>query len=308
MPIGELVIKALQHAVGSAFQASEDADFIPDFLTLSTLDADQQERFHRLDYGPVTFLFLDANNGDDDATDFSHDTNLYFAREKSGYHFYGEQGWGCRAPDFNPGSVQYEWLERELADAQKRSAFTFVVSHQCPYSVGDHGQPNGTGSERLSGRPLRVLNDLFLKYGVDAWLCGHDEMMERSEVSGYETLPDGRKRSHKFQVWDMGIAGDGLRGYKLIDNPNERFRAAVDAPEVYDADGVLTDGGVHYGHLEVSIERQSDGSWKATFDPVYCFFTTNALGKAVYGGKRHYDDELVRIYGAPAKGTVLMLK
>lgn len=247
----------------------------------SDVDDDQQERFHRLDYGPVTFLFMDANNGED--ADPSRDTHLFFNESK------------CRAPNFNPGSKQYHWLEKQLADAQKRSAFTFVVSHQCPYSVGYHGRPSGhkdPAEDWISGRPLRILNDMFLKYGVDGWLCGHDEMMERSTVVGEEILPDGTKRPHTMQVWDMGIAGDGLRGNVLTENPNEAFRASKDSPEVYDANGILIDGGKHYGHLQVTVSPLKDGSWKAEFDPVYVFFTTNSTGAAVYGGVRHYNDKV----------------
>ena len=43
------------------------------------------------------------------------------------------------APDFNPGSAQYVWLEQQLADAQATSRFTFVQFHHVPYSVGPHG-------------------------------------------------------------------------------------------------------------------------------------------------------------------------
>ena len=260
----------------------------------AAVDDDQQERFHRVDYGPATFLFMDANNGDD--SDYTKDTNRYIARENSDYSPYAApQGRGCRAPDFNPGSAQYAWLEEQLKDAQKKSAFIFVVSHQCPYSVGDHGQPNvpdGASGEFLSGRALRVLEPLFHKYGVTAWLAGHDEMMERSAVTGTETCVDGTERPHTLQIWDMGIAGDGLRGGKKIDNPQERFRADKDCPEVCGADGHLTDGGKHYGHLEVSITEREDGAWVATFDPVYEFFTTNEKGEAVYGGTRHYADKV----------------
>ena len=256
----------------------------------TALDPDQQERFHRLDYGPVTFLFLDANNGDD--SDPLKDTNHTIYRGGSGtYH-------GTRAPDFNPGSVQYQWLEAQLKDAQRRSAFIFVVSHQCPYSCGYHGcspdknNPEGERYDNLSGRPLRALVPMFLKYGVDGWLAGHDEMMERSWVEGVETLPDGSTRAHGFNVWDMGIAGDGLRGSSLCVNANERYRAHVNCPEVYE-NGTLVAGGKHYGHLEVTIDQAADGRWRATLDPVYVFFSQDASGKSVYGGVRHYADKVV---------------
>jgi len=252
----------------------------------------EQERFHRVDYGPVTFLFMDANNGDD--SDQTKDTNFAMSRTAQ---YPGSASSNCRAPDFNVGSVQYRWLEAQLKDAQTNSVFIFVVSHQCPYSVGDHGRPPGTasGHDTLSGQPLRVLEPLFHKYGVAAWLCGHDEMMERSSVNGTETLPDGTTRPHTLQVWDMGIAGDGLRGWERLVNSQERYRASKNAPEVYDANGVLVAGGKHYGHMEVSVSQRADGTWQAVFDPVYEFFTTNSTGRAVYGGTRHYDDRLTLV-------------
>ena len=246
----------------------------------AAVDDDQQERFHRVDYGPVTFVFLDANNGDD--SDKSRDTN----------HSISTAG-GCRAPDFNPGTAQYRWLEAQLKDAQEKSAFTFIVTHQCPFSVGHHGRD--TDHDTLSGQPLRVLLPLMHKYGVDGWLAGHDEMMERAVTTGTETLSDGTEVPHSFFVWDMGIAGDGLRGCKLYDgNTNEQYRADVDCPEVYE-NGVLVEGGKHYGHLEVTIDQDEQGNWRATFDPVYVFFNNDANGKPVYGGVRHYADKVVRV-------------
>ena len=247
----------------------------------AAVDADQTERFHRVDYGPCAFIFLDANNGDD--ADMAKDTNAWIDRGPK----------GCHAPDFNPGSAQYKWLEAQLADAQKTRAFTFIVSHQCPFSVGYHGRANSyhpskdPNGEALSGRALRVLLPLMHKYGVDGWLAGHDEMMERSVTTDEKT-------GHSFSVWDMGIAGDGLRGNLMSPNPNEAFRADTGAPEVY-KDGVLVAGGKHYGHLQVTIDKDEQGRWRATFDPIYVFFSKQKDGTVSFGGVRHYDDKLVRI-------------
>ena len=247
----------------------------------AAVDDDQAERFHRVDYGPCAFIFLDANNGIDG--DLERDTNCWIDRGPN----------GCHAPDFNPGSAQYKWLEAQLADAQKTRAFTFIVSHQCPFSVGYHGRENSyhpskdPNGEALSGQPLRVLLPLMHKYGVDGWFAGHDEMMERSVTTDEKT-------GHSFSVWDMGIAGDGLRGNKMNDNANERFRASVHAPEVYE-DGVLVAGGKHYGHLQVTIDKDEQGRWRATFDPVYVFYSKAKDGTVAYGGLRHYDDRVVRV-------------
>ena len=40
------------------------------------------------------------------------------------------------------------------------------------------------------GYPVRLLTPVFMQYGVDAVISGHDEMWERSEISGIEIKPD----------------------------------------------------------------------------------------------------------------------
>lgn len=252
----------------------------------AAVDRDQQERFHRLDYGPATFLFLDLNNGPDD--DPAKDTNRHLMEAD------------CRAPDFNEGSAQWKWLEAQLDDARRKSRFTFVFSHQCPYSVGYHGRANGEwGSvgmmEDLSGTATRCLVPLLMRYGVTAWICGHDEINERSEIFGESVGPDGRKRRHRLLVYDVGYSGDGLRGRQRTDKPNpyEAFRVHKDCPEVW-KDGLLVDGGKHYGHLEVNISTNATGRWEATLESAYIFVTTNAAGEAVGFERRVYPD-VVRV-------------
>ena len=247
--------------------------------------ADQQQRFHRLDYGPVTILFIDPNNGPNAPVE--KDTNVYLDEST------------CRAPDFNPGSIQYKWMEEQLADAQKQSAFTFVVCHQCPYSIGYHGRKmNEKGTEQygeeLSGTATRILTDMFIRYGVDGWLCGHDELYEHSVVKGEEVLPDGKKVPHSIHVYDTGFAGDGLRGRQRTEkpNPHEVFRAHVDAPEVW-KDGLLVSGGKHYGHMEIVVAPNKDGVWEATLTPAYVFVTQDKAGKPCGFERRVYDDVTV---------------
>lgn len=173
-------------------------------------------------------------------------------------------------PGIQKSSSQYEWLQNELASAQKEDAFTFVFFHHCPYSSGPHGVPPGTkpGQDTQSGQPLRAWTPLFMKYGVDALITGHDEMWERSQVEGTEVLPNGKTVPHSLQVYDVGVGGDGLRAAKVA-NPNRKFLAQTGSPERWE-NGVLVDGGRHYGHLEVNIEPSGSG-WKATLDPVYIF-------------------------------------
>lgn len=246
------------------------------------VEADRQERFHRLDYGPATLIFLDLNNGPDG--DPNKDTNLRLSDKT------------CRAPDFNEGSPQWNWLEAQLKDARLKKRFIFVFSHQCPYSVGPHGRANGDKGrenyeEWLSGVPTRVLTPLLIKYGVSAWICGHDEIVEHSVVKGKAIGVDGKARSHKLHVYDVGFSGDGLRGRQRTakKNPYETFRVHTDSKEIW-KDGRLIDGGKHYGHLEINISPDKNGRLVAEIVPVYIFVGHDEKGKPSKFERRVYDD------------------
>jgi hypothetical protein len=255
---------------------------------------EHEKRYYRLDYGPVTLIILDCVNGLPNGS--TADPNFYLLGE----------GEGGMAPDFNPGSRQYEWLEAQLADAQKRSAFTFVVFHHVPYSVGPHGWPAGTGAgfDNQSGVPTRVLLPLFHKYGVDAVLCGHDEMVERSVDEGVEILPGGATRPNTIHVYDYGVGGDGLRGPEAgLTNPAQRFLAHTNAPEIWSPEGILTDGGKHYGHLEINVARNAENRWQAILSPVYVFPLMEKVGETVVVTdfeRRVYDDEIILMDSPPS--------
>ena len=265
------------------------------------VDDDQQERFHRLDYGPVAVIFIDANNGQDYYSDSTSDMvnreNGTPNMQDTTQPLFRDR---CRAPDFNPGSAQYRWLEEQLADAQTNKLFTFLVCHQCPFSVGYHGRLNGekgteSSAEYLSGAATRCLTNLVFKYGVDAWLCGHDELYEHSRLTGMETLPDGTMRRHELNVYDVGMGGDGLRGCNRTGRPNpyEVYRAHVDAPEVYDANGTLISGGKHYGHMDVNVTTNAEGVWTATLTPTYVFVSSNTVTGKISFERRTYPDVVV---------------
>lgn len=232
-------------------------------------------RYYRIDYGPITLIVLDSSDGLPDKTQADTNFNLE----------------GSHAPDFNPGSEQYRWFERQLSDAQRKSQFTFVQFHHTAYGSGPHsipfGHPNFSGQ---SGIAMRAIVPLLFRYGVDAVLSGHDEMLERSLVSGTESLPDGKKRPHSIHFFDVGIGGDGLRGpSEGFDNPYRQFLAHENAPEKWE--GLrLVSGGKHYGHLEINVAKNAQGIWEAVIEPVCVFPLMNAEGAVTGWERRVYDD------------------
>jgi hypothetical protein len=246
--------------------------------------AAQDERYFALRYGMVSLIVLDTNDGLPDRG--ASDTNWRLKGAGDGGH----------APDWQRGSGQYAWLENALREAQQNSLFTFVMFHGSPYTSGVHGRPPGEtgGRDILSAQPLQALTPLFMRYGVDAVFGGHDEMYEHSVVSGVEVSPAGVESSQDIHFYDIGIGGDGLRGPVAdVPNPYRVFLADSDAPEQYSPDGVLVGGGKHYGHLEVNIERDTDGRWQASLDPVYVFPVSQADGRVVEFERRIYDDRVV---------------
>ncbi|MBL8850936.1 MAG: metallophosphoesterase family protein [Planctomycetaceae bacterium] len=236
-------------------------------------------RYYRIDYGPITLIALDSSDGLPHKSE--HDTNHNL-----------EPG---AAPDFNPGSEQYAWLEKQLAEAQQRSRFTFVQYHHTAYGSGPHSVPFGNPSfSGQFGIPMRVLQPLFMQYGVDIVFSGHDELMERSLVTGVEMRTDGAECEHQIQYYDSGVGGDGLRGSSAnFDNPARQFLVHDDAPEVWEA-GRLVSGGKHYGHLEVNVRPDESGKWSVTIEPVHVFPVTDASG-AITGWERRIYNDVVTI-------------
>ena len=249
-------------------------------------NAEQEGRYYSMKYGPATFIVLNLCNNDTNKS--GDDTNFYLLGDSDSL--------GGNAPDFGSGSRQYAWLEARLAEAQQHSMFTFVVFHHAPYSSGPHGYPPGevANTDNQSGQPVRLLTPLFMQYGVDAVISGHDEIWERSTISGVEIKPDQQEETHTIHFYDVGIGGDGLRGpSEGIDNTYQQFMVHTDVPEIWE-NGVLKSGGKHYGHLEVDIMPGDNNTWQAILKPVYVFplFDTVTLAYS-QSERRIYDDGIV---------------
>ncbi len=280
------------------------------------------DSYYRLDYGPVTVITLDANNGEPDAV--PADTPA--AEKATGREYRGpgtdtqsnftraeyEAAGGTDLADLNPGSVQYEWAERQLRSARRQGQVVVVQFHHNAFSSGEHGLPMyHADTSGQGGTPMRQYHPMFEEYGVSAVLSGHSEMFERSFV---DTDGDGVG----VHYYDVGVAGDGLRGERregptLADpllryNEFRQWTADQDEREVWaEVDGVrrLVSGGKHYGHLQVDLTRQPRGRARATMTltPVHVFPVLDAAGTLLRTERRVYGD--VVTLELDARGRVL---
>ena len=247
-------------------------------------DERYEKRYYRVDYGPVTLITLDSSNGDD--RDPAKDTNLAI------------DGIQSRVPDFNRDSEQWDWAVNELADAQALGQIIFVQFHHTPFGTGVHSLPSGNAGianneDNQSGQPMRIYHELFERYGVTAVLAGHDELLEYVQLDG-------------VHYWDVGFAGDGLRGpgyaptttYVPFDQlPAEaqasHWSAHGDAPEIWNGKQ-LVDGGKHYGFLEVEVRPSGSQDYEVTMTPRYVFPLMDEEGVATGEFSQRQYDKVVR--------------
>jgi Calcineurin-like phosphoesterase/Purple acid Phosphatase, N-terminal domain len=265
--------------------------------------------YHRLDYGPVTFLTLDSTKGTPD----DHRSNYPAEERLAGTEYTGPgtdtqssfttsdyvAGGGTDLSPYNEGSAQWHWVEAQLADARAEGQIVFVQFHHAPYSSGEHGLPmNHRSSSGQGGTPMRIYSEMFEEYGVAGVISGHSEMFERSYV---DVDGDG----HGINYYDVGVGGDGLRGERrrqgnllsaplLGYNPYKVWSADQSEPEVWKNER-LVDGGKHYGHLEVDIRRGGPGGAYAavTLTPVYAFPLLDGRLRVVGVERRTYDDRIL---------------
>lgn len=84
--------------------------------------------------------------------------------------------------EYGPGSLQYRWLENEMARARKSAVNTFVLMHEAPWSVGPHG-PNEDVQQRL--------HPLFVRFKPRVVFCGHDHLYYRTVRDGVPYVVSG---------------------------------------------------------------------------------------------------------------------
>lgn len=284
------------------------------FFEIGIEDPLQKHRqsYYRTDYGPITILTLDSSNGtpEQKRSDTPPEQRLK-NKEYSGHGTDTQENYtqaeynaagGTDLSGFGPGTNQYVWLEANLKKAKEAKKLIFVQFHHVPYASGEHGVPmNHELSTGQGGTPLRVLHPLFEEYGVIAVLAGHDELFERSFVD-----EDGDGKGVHY--YDVGVAGDGLRGVKRnwLSNPLEtldynqfsKWTADQKSTEQWNTSGtnpVLTDGGKHYGHLEVNLKKVKDGNKtfaQIDFEPIYIFPVMDQNYNLQRIERRIYNDQL----------------
>ncbi|MCH2133214.1 MAG: metallophosphoesterase [Phycisphaerales bacterium] len=90
-----------------------------------------------------------------------------------------------------PGSEQYEWLDKALAQSDAR--WKFAVHHHPPYSSDENDYGNTwTGRGTRGDLRARKLSTLYDKHDVDLVLNGHIHSYERTwPISGGRVVDDG---------------------------------------------------------------------------------------------------------------------
>lgn len=284
------------------------------YFETPSLDPLQKHRqsYYRVDYGPITLLTIDSSNGapDQSRSDYEEGEKLINqefsvpgtdTQENYTEAEYKSNG-GTDLSGFGPGTDQFRWLESNLKSAKEAGQLIFAQFHHMPFSSGERGVPINhelaTGQE---GVPMQVLHPLFEEYGVVAVFAGHDELFERSFV-------DKNNDGEGVLYYDVGVAGDGMRGEKrnwlrnplqlLNYNPYKKWTADQNEKEQWDTSGInpiLKDGGKHYGHLEVNLQKIVEGDQEyalINFTPVYIFPVLNQDYSINRIERRIYNDEI----------------
>ena len=105
---------------------------------------------------------------------FGAGNKLFYSFEQRGVHFVGidtEQA-------LDPESVQYRWLQADLAAARGAGRFIIPFFHKAIVSVGPH-------SVEMDVQSLRpILHALFRQYGISLVFQGHDHHYYHARLDG----------------------------------------------------------------------------------------------------------------------------
>jgi 3',5'-cyclic AMP phosphodiesterase CpdA len=270
-----------------------------------------QDLYFRTDYGPITVLTLcvvkavEAANhlvappvgtasSETVAARLNRDTNRAWANQP---YTFGD------LPDFNIGTEQWDWTREQLAQARAAGQIIFVQWHHTPFSRGVHGS---SVTSDQSGEATRIYAPLLEEFRVAGLFCGHSEV---AEMSYFDLNGDG----YGVHLWDVGFAGDGLRGVEDAEgfvnariatwrqtepefqmNPHHVWAADQSEPELWRGRQLLS-GGKHYGFLEVNVTPLADSRYRIEFENWHNFPLNNGDENFTVTGYelRKYDNRVV---------------
>ncbi len=253
-----------------------------------------QDLYYSTDYGPVTIITLCSVKATEEANSrvappVGQGLNVNFPSNRDTNRAWFSTPYApADIPDFNVGTEQWNWAVQALADARQRGQIIFVQWHHTPFSRGVHGS---SVTSTQSGEAMRIYAPLVDQYRVAGVFCGHSEV---AEMSYFDLDNDG----YGVHLWDVGFAGDGLRGVEDAPgltnsaitawrnnplnpqgtgfqmNPYAVWTADQSEPELWNGNQLLR-GGKHYGFLEVDVIPLGGGQFRVEVDNFHNFPLNN---------------------------------
>lgn len=249
-----------------------------------------QDLYYRQDYGPVSIITLCSVKAVEEANSrvappTGQGVNVNFpANRDTNRAWFSTPYAPADIPDFNVATTQWNWAVAELAAARAAGRIIFVQWHHTPFSRGVHGS---SVTSTQSGEAMRIYAPLMEQYRVAGVFCGHSEV---AEMSRFDLDNDG----YAVHLWDVGFAGDGLRGVEdapgsvnsnitswrnnplnpegqnFVMNPFNAWSADQNEPELWNGNQLIA-GGKHYGFLEVNVRPLAEGRFRVSFQNYHNF-------------------------------------
>ena len=124
--------------------------------------------------------------------------------------------------DYEPGSVQYSWLEQELQSVDRSNTpFVIVYGHSPMYSSNSY---HGSEVELRT-----AVEQLYVDYGVDFVIAGHDHFYERTWPVSAEVVMDRGDGFDRFARGEapihLVIGMAGRSAYEDLDEPQPEWSA-----------------------------------------------------------------------------------
>ncbi len=141
-------------------------------------------------------------------------------------HFFALDSLGNEPDGFKSTSVQAEWLQKRLAQAQE--PWKIVYLHVSPYSSGaEHGS-------------AKYMQWPFAEWGADAVISGHDHLYERLLINGTPYIVDGLGGDYIYNFADplpeSRVRYNGNHGAMLVTADRHTLTF-----QLYSIDGTLVD-------------------------------------------------------------------